>query len=84
MVNKNVTVNYESVGERSIAMLVQIANEFDCSITVTQANVTVNCKSIMGMLTLTVTNGKEINITADGNDEQEAIKRIEEFLKTGK
>ena len=40
----------------------------------------VNAKSIMGMMTLGITPGAEIAVTAEGSDEQGAIDRISDFL----
>ena len=43
-------------------------------------NKRVNVKSIMGMMSMALLNGEEVVIDAEGEDEQEAIAAIEEFL----
>ena len=40
----------------------------------------VNAKSIMGMMTLTLENGRTLTVSADGIDEEAACERIREFL----
>ena len=41
----------------------------------------INAKSIMGMMTVNLSNGKEVCVLADGTDESEAVDKIEEYLK---
>ena len=43
-------------------------------------NKRVNVKSIMGMMNMALLNGEEVVIDPEGEDEQEAIAAIEEFL----
>ena len=66
---------------RSIAVFVQKASQFDSAIYVEYDNKRVNAKSIMGMMTLGLPAGEEIKVSADGNDEQDAIDEIEKFLE---
>ena len=81
MITKNITVDPASVADASTtAMLVQIASQFDSSIHVKYGERQFNAKSIMGMMTLGITPGAEIAVTADGSDEQVAIDRISDFL----
>ena len=68
-------------GTRPAAMLVRTASEFEgCSIHLENEAKRVNAKSIMGMITLGLIPGEEITVTADGNNEEEAVKRISECL----
>ena len=67
---------------RPIAFLVQTASQFDSKIYIDCEDRHVNAKSIMGMMTLTLTNGTEAVISADGEDENEALAKIKEFLTT--
>ena len=41
-----------------------------------------NAKSIMGMMTLGLSSGEEITVSADGKDEEAAIREIEKYLST--
>ena len=44
---------------------------------------TVNAKSIMGMMTLGLVQGQKLEISIDGEDEETAMKDMEDYL-TGK
>ncbi len=61
-------------------MFVQVASKFKSRIYVLMDNKKVNAKSIMGMLTLGMVEGEEVVITAEGEDEAEAIEEIGRFL----
>lgn len=81
MTKKTITVQLASGLEaRPAAMLVQLASQFDSQIYVCSGDAKVNAKSIMGMMTLGLCAGEQIDITADGGDEQEAVVKIEKYL----
>lgn len=63
-----------------VAMLVQIASQFDSSIYLEAEGKKVNAKSIMGMMSLALDNGEKVTLICSGEDEAEAGKRIEEYL----
>ncbi|MBQ6815358.1 MAG: HPr family phosphocarrier protein [Lachnospiraceae bacterium] len=82
MVTKSMTVELKNGAEaRPVAFLVQVASQFESSIYIEYDNKRVNAKSIMGMMTVNLSDGKEVNVSADGADETEAIGKIEEYLK---
>ena len=63
------------------ALLVQTASKFSSRITLNQAEKTANAKSIMGIISLDIQSGQIITITADGDDEQQAVPALETFLR---
>ena len=65
---------------RPIALLVQVASQFDSSIYLESEGKRVNAKSIMGMMTLVLSAGDMVTVSADGADEDEAIKGIQTYL----
>lgn len=65
---------------RPVAVLVQVASQHESSVYIESAGKKVNAKSIMGMMSLGLDSGAEINVIADGKDEAEAISSIEKFL----
>ncbi|MCR5785175.1 MAG: HPr family phosphocarrier protein [Eubacterium sp.] len=84
MIQKEVTVNIlDGKEERPIAVMVQLAGEFQSRIYFESDNRKVNAKSIMGMMTLGLYPGEPINITIEGDDEEEAMEKIEKYLTTG-
>ena len=65
---------------RPVAVLVQIASQHESTVYIETKGKRVNAKSIMGMMRLGLNIGEEINVIADGKDEEEAISSIEKFL----
>lgn len=83
MVKKTVTVELASGLEaRPVAMLVQVASQYESSIYVEIDSKKVNAKSIMGMMTLGLDNGEEVTVTANGKDESEAMDGVEKYLSS--
>lgn len=69
-----------SIEARDIALLVQTASKFVSNIKIEISNKCVNAKSIMGIIALGDLDGKDVTIIAEGNDEEDAIMEISEFL----
>lgn len=63
-----------------IAMLVQVASQYDSTIYMEADGKRVNAKSIMGMMSLGMDAGEQLTVTADGADEEEALAGIEKYL----
>ena len=56
---------------RPIAMLVQVASQYDSTVYLETEGRRINAKSIMGMMSLAASLGTEIRIITDGSDEEE-------------
>ncbi len=85
MTKKEITIQLPSGLEaRPVALLVQVASQYESEIHVQSEGRTVNAKSIMGMMTLGLDMGETVVVTANGADEAEAIKNIEEYLSKAK
>ena len=67
-----------------IADLVAQACCFESDIRLLCDNKNINAKSIMGMMTLGLAAGENVTVSADGDDESEAIQSIEEYLSSEK
>ena len=81
MIKKPVTIQISNGLEaRPIAMLVQVASQFESEIYVESGKKKVNAKSIMGMMTLGLDTGDSVTITANGTDENEAMNQIVGYL----
>ncbi len=65
---------------RPIAVLVQLASQFDSTIYLEAEGKRVNAKSIMGMMSLGLDTGESVQIEADGADEEAAVAKIAGFL----
>ena len=70
MIKKPITIRLSSGLEaRPVAMLVQVASQYESEIYVESGRKKVNAKSIMGMMTLGLAAGEQVTISADGADE---------------
>lgn len=81
MVKKTITIELPSGLEaRPVAMLVQLASQYESNIYVEDDTRHVNAKSIMGMMTLGLATGERVTVIADGSDEIQAVSDIENYL----
>jgi phosphocarrier protein HPr len=65
--------NVPGIHARPAALLVQKASSFAAEIFLATGQLTVNAKSIMGVMMLAAETGTELTIRAEGPDEQEAV-----------
>lgn len=81
MIRKNIRVQLENGLEaRLVALLVQEASKYDSSVYIYAGEKRVNAKSIMGMMSLGLNNGDELEVSAEGADEEAAMEGMEGFL----
>lgn len=83
MVSKTVKIEIPTGLEaRPVAVLVQVASQFDSAIYLENNTKRVNAKSIMGMMTLGLAAGESVTVIASGEDEDKALRDIEQFLSS--
>ena len=83
MITKKIQIQLQNGLEaRPVAVLVQVASQYNSSIYVACDDRKVNAKSIMGMMTLGLTAGEEVVVSANGDDEQTAMDDIVKYLST--
>jgi catabolite repression HPr-like protein len=83
MVSKKIKIQLQNGLEaRPVAVLVQVASQYASSIYVEVEDKKVNAKSIMGMMTLGLTAGEEVVVSANGDDEDNAMEDIVKYLST--
>jgi phosphotransferase system HPr (HPr) family protein len=83
MITKEIVINIPTGLEaRPVALLVQVASQYECSIHVVSDDKRVNAKSIMGMMSMGISVGEKVTVIADGSDEQLAIENIEKYLSS--
>ena len=79
--------NLTGLDARNSSVLVTKCGKFASEISLQSSNITVNLKSIMGVMSLNVHKGEIIKIIVSGTDEVEALDEISytiEELKLGK
>ncbi len=84
MQNIRITVNHPvGLHARPAAQFVQTASKYKSAVTVaniTKDSAVINAKSILLVLTLGVHQGHEIEIVADGADEQDALAALKDLV----
>ena len=81
MIETPVIVGHEDgIEGRPIALLVQEASQYASKVYIQVDNKKINAKSIMGMMSLNISDGEAVTVVTDGKDEQEAASAIEEYL----
>lgn len=81
MISKKMVIKIPTGLEaRPVALLVQVASQYESNVYVECEDKKVNAKSIMGMMSLGLPAGEEINVIVDGVDEETAMENIEQYL----
>jgi len=62
------------------AKIVQTASRYDVDIRLVYANVTIDAKSILGLMSLAVPSGENVKLVATGERAEKAIADIERIL----
>lgn len=81
MYEKKVNVQLKvGLQARQAAHFVQQANRFRSDVFLQKGEKRVNAKSIMGVMSLAVAKDTAIVLAADGDDEQEAVEALAQFI----
>ena len=76
-------INSSGLHARPAALFVQTANKYTSEIWIKYGTKKVNAKSIMGLMSLAISKGSAIIIGAEGEDEEIAIKELEDLIISG-
>ena len=83
MITRKITIGIPAGLEaRPVAMLVQVASQYDSTIYIEDGSRKVNAKSILGMMALGMGAGESVQVTVNGEDEEKAMEAIEKYLKS--
>ncbi|MFQ5630743.1 MAG: HPr family phosphocarrier protein [bacterium] len=66
---------------RPAAMLVKTAAKYNSDVFICRDSQVVNGKSIMGVMMLAAENGAELMISANGDDEEEAVRALTDLFE---
>ena len=66
---------------RPAGMLVKAIHGFESEIILTCRGKTANCKKLFAIMSLAVKQGETVTISAEGPDEDAAIKMLQEFMQ---
>ncbi len=73
--------NKAGLHARPSSLFVQIATEYDSEIMVICDDEEINGKSIMGLMLLAAEQGRTLTITADGEDEGDALEALKKLVE---
>ena len=71
----------EALQMKAVAVLIQKASSYRSSIYLSRSERRANAKSLLGVMSLGIENAAEIEITADGEDQQDALKALVTYLE---
>ncbi len=81
---REVTVaNKYGLHARPAMRFVEIANKYSCTVEVAKGSLTVDAKSIMGVMRLAATRNTVLKIMADGEDADEALEELASLVESG-
>ena len=82
MIEKKLTVtNKLGLHARPSAKVVQTASRFKSEVSLTKGNMTINAKSMLGVMALAAEYGSELILHVEGEDEKEAAREIVRLFK---
>ena len=85
MVKEKIVFDCEdSLQMKTVAVLIQKASQYRSTIYLIRSGRRANAKSLLGVMSLGIENGAEIEIEADGDDAQEAVNALMSHLKNPK
>ncbi len=73
-------INRLGLHARAAARLVTLTSRFESRIELGRNGQMVNAKSIMGVMMLAASKGTSLKVVAEGPDEEEAVRAIEELV----
>lgn len=82
MLEQQITIiNKLGLHARAAAKLVSTASGYGAEVNLVKEGQTVNAKSIMGVMMLAASQGTELTLTTEGEDEQEAMTAITNLVQ---
>lgn len=83
MISEVITItNDTGLHARPASVFVSTAAKFKSELMLQKGDKQINAKSIMGVLSLGITKGTEIIISAQGTDEEEALRALVELARS--
>ena len=76
-------INPQGLHARPADLLVRCADEYESVIHLQKGSETVDCRSILSLLTLGATEGTDLKVTVQGTDAVEAMAAVCELFKRG-
>ena len=74
----------ETLQMKAVAVLIQKASTYRSTIYLIKDGRRANAKSLLGVMSLGIENGAEIEVSADGDDAKEAVQTLIDYLTNPK
>lgn len=75
--------NQKGIHTRPAAVLVKTAAKFSSDFTIIKDGISINGKSIIGVMSLAAEEGAELTVRIEGGDEKEAFEAIKNVFERG-
>ena len=83
MTQKEVTIkNRAGIHARPASLIVQTANNYDSQVYLEKDGTRINAKSIMGIITLGASYKSDLVVSAEGEDEAEAVEALVKLFES--
>ena len=84
MIKKKVTItNPTGLSFKTGRNLCNMASRYQCKVTFEYDNISANAKSVLSVLGACIKKGDEIELTCEGEDEEEAMRAMVEAIEGG-
>lgn len=85
MISKQFKVKFEEgLHARPASELVKVCQGITSNITVTKGDLTIDPKSILGILSMGAKKDDVVTVEVNGEDEQEGLRKLQDFFETAK
>ncbi len=82
MIEQNLQIlNRLGLHARPAALIAQTASKFEADISLTKDQVTINAKSIMGVMMLAAEHGSSVRLKVQGPDEKAAFEALKQIFE---
>ena len=82
MITRTVQFNCEEALQmKVVAVLIQKASTFRSNVWLSSGDRRANAKSLLGVMSLGIENAKDLQVSAEGSDEAEALEAIAAYLE---
>ena len=73
-------VNKLGLHARAATQLAKLANQFDAQVTVVQGDKSASANSVLGLMMLESSQGKEVQVISEGKDAEAALAAVEKLI----
>jgi phosphocarrier protein len=73
--------NTEGLHAALASKVVQVSKKYDSSVVIEYTDKVVDAKNILGLMSLSVPQGENIKVVAEGNDAEKALNEIKKILQ---